>query len=79
MIKPLGLRKQKINMCPNFCILCYLENTDLTECKTCGHAHYKLRTSRGRTFVAHRKLKYFPFQPHLDCKCYLCHQRSLST
>jgi hypothetical protein len=35
MIKPLGLRYQKIDMCPNFCILYYLENTELTKCRTC--------------------------------------------
>jgi hypothetical protein len=40
MIKPLGLRYQKINMCPNFCILYYLENTELTKCRTCGHSRY---------------------------------------
>jgi hypothetical protein len=48
MMKPLGLGNQKINMCPNFCMLYYLENAELTECMTCGHSHYKPRTGRER-------------------------------
>jgi hypothetical protein len=47
MMKPLGLGYQKINMCPNFCMLYYLENAELTECKTCGHSRYKFRIGRG--------------------------------
>jgi len=30
MMKPLGLEYQKIDMCPNFCMLYYLENAELT-------------------------------------------------
>jgi len=36
MMKPLGLGYQKIDMCPNFCMLYYLENAEMTECMTCG-------------------------------------------
>ena len=46
-------------MCPNFCMLYCLENVDLTKCKTCEHARYKLITRKGRTLVANRKLRYF--------------------
>jgi hypothetical protein len=53
MMKPLGLGYQKINMCPNFCMMYYLENAELVECSSCGHSRYKPRTSRGRTLVAH--------------------------
>jgi len=60
MMKPLGLGYQKIGMSPNFCMLYYLENVELTEYRRCGHSHYKLITSKGRTFVAHKKLRYFP-------------------
>jgi len=42
MIKSLGLEYQKINMCPNFCMLYYLENAELIECRTCGNSCYKL-------------------------------------
>ena len=66
MIKPFSLRYQKIDMCLNFCMLYYLENADLTECKTYGHSCYKLRTSRGKTIVAHKKLRYFSITPRLQ-------------
>ena len=48
MMKPLGLGYQKIDMCPNFCMLYYLENDEMTECMTCGHSRYKPRTGRER-------------------------------
>jgi hypothetical protein len=56
MMKPLGLGYQKIDMCPNFCMLYYLENAELTECMTCRHSHYKPRTGRGKTLVAYKKI-----------------------
>jgi len=57
MMKPFSLGYQKIDTCSNFCILYYLENADLTKCKTCEHARYKPRFSRGMTLVAYRNLK----------------------
>jgi hypothetical protein len=82
MMKPLGLGYQKIDMCPNFYMLYYLENAELTECMTCGHSRYKPRTGRGKTLVAYKKLIYFHLdtsQSHLDYRGYLCHQGLLST
>jgi hypothetical protein len=55
MMKPLRLGYQKIDMCPNFCLLYYLENAELTECTICGHSRYKPRTGRGKTLVAYKK------------------------
>jgi len=46
-------------MCSHFCMLYYLENTKLIECRTCGHSRYKPMTGRGRTLVILRKLRYF--------------------
>jgi hypothetical protein len=66
MMKPLGLGYQKIDMCPNFCMLYYLKNAELTKCMTCGHSRYKPRTSRGKTLVAYKKLRYFPITPQLQ-------------
>jgi len=67
MMKPFGLGYQKIDMCPNFCMLYYLENTELTECMTCGHySCYKPRIGRGKTLVAYKKIKYFPITPKLQ-------------
>jgi hypothetical protein len=66
MIKPLGLGYQKIDMCPNFYMLYYLEIAELTECMTCGHSCYKPRTGRGKTLVANKKLRYFSITPRLQ-------------
>jgi len=57
MMKPFSLGYQKIDTCSNFCILYYLENADLTKCKTCEHACYKPRFSKGMTLIAYRNLK----------------------
>jgi len=66
MMKPLGLGYQKIDICHNFCMLYYLENAEMTECMTCGHSRYKPKTSRGKTLVANKKLRYFPITPRLQ-------------
>jgi hypothetical protein len=55
-----SLGYKKIDMCPNFDMLYYLENTNLIEYKTLGHARYKPKTGSERTFVAYRKFRYFP-------------------
>jgi hypothetical protein len=65
-MKPFGLGYQKIDMCPNFCMLYYLENAELTECMTCGHSRYKPRTDRGKTLLTYKKLRYFPITPRLQ-------------
>jgi len=65
MMKPLVLGYQKIDMCPNFYMLYYLENAEMTECMTCGHSRYKPITGRGKTLVAYKKLRYFPITPRL--------------
>jgi hypothetical protein len=72
MMKPLGLEYKKINISPNFCMLYNGENTNLSNCKTCGYARYKPNIDRERTLVAYKKLKYLPL---IGCKCYLCLQR----
>jgi len=59
IMKPLGLGYQKINMCPNFCMLYNLENVELTKCMTYGHSHYKPITGVGKTLAAYKKLRYF--------------------
>jgi len=66
MMKPLGLGYQKIDMCPNFCMLYHLENVKLAECMTCGHSRYKPRIGRGKTLVAYKKLRYFIITPRLQ-------------
>jgi hypothetical protein len=51
MMKPLGQRYQKIDMCPNLCMKHYNEDVDLTEYKTCGYALYKSSIGRVRILV----------------------------
>jgi len=65
-MKPLGLGYQKIDMCHIFCLLYYLENAELTEYMTCGHPRYKPRTSKGKTLMAYKKLRYFPITARLQ-------------
>ena len=59
MMKSFGLRYQKIDMCPNVCMLYYLENAELTKNRTYRHSCYKPRTDREKTLVAHKILRYF--------------------
>jgi len=65
MMEPIGLGYQKLNVCPNFCMLYYLENAELTECMTCRHSRYKPRTDMEKTLVAYKKLRYFIITPEL--------------
>ena len=53
-------------MCSNFCMLYYLENAELTEQMTYRHSRYKLRTGRGKTHLAYKKLRYIPITPRLQ-------------
>ena len=47
-------------------MLYYLENVELIEFRTCGHSRYKPRIGRGKTLVAHKKLRYFSITPKLQ-------------
>jgi hypothetical protein len=53
-------------MCPNFYILYYLKNIELTKYKTCEYSHFKFITDRKRILVVHRKLIYFSFTSKLQ-------------
>jgi len=63
IMKPLGLGYQKIDACPNFCMIYYLENAELTECMTYGHSGYKPRTGMGKNLMAYEKLRNFSITP----------------
>ena len=77
MMKSLGLGYQKIDMCPNFCMLYYLENVELTECITCVHSVTNPELARERLSWHIKNLN--TSQSHLDCRGYSCHQELLST
>ena len=53
-------------MCPNFCMLYYLENAELAEYRTCKHYRYKPRTGSGKTLIAHTKLRHFSITHRLQ-------------
>jgi hypothetical protein len=77
MMKPLGLGYQKIDICHNFCMLYFLENVELTECKHVGISVTNLELVEGRLSW---HIKYLDTsQSHLDCRGYSCHQGLLST
>jgi hypothetical protein len=63
-------------MCSNFCMMYYLENTELTECKTWGIPIINLELA-GEGLLSHIK-NLDTSQSHLDCRGYSCHQRLLS-
>jgi len=66
IMKLIGLRYQKIDMCPNIYKLYCLENIELTKYRTCRHSRYKPRTGKEKTLAAHKKLRYFPITPRLQ-------------
>ena len=66
MIKSLGLGYQKIDICPNFCILYYNEYTNFMQHKTCQHAWYKSNSGRAKILIAYKKLRYFSITSRLQ-------------
>ena len=66
MMKSLGSGYQKIDMCPNFCMLYYGKYTNFTKCKIFQHAQYKPNSGRGRKLVVNKKLRYFPITYRLQ-------------
>jgi hypothetical protein len=66
MKKSRGLGYHKIDIC-HFCMLYYLENTKLVDCRTCKHAQYKSKTGNLDNFYL-----------LLNCKGYSCLQRLLN-
>jgi hypothetical protein len=47
-------------------MLYYLENTNLTKCRTYGHVQFKLKTSREKTLVEYRKIRNFLIKHRLQ-------------
>jgi len=69
-LKNLGMHQEKIDACPNDCILYYKENQNLTQCSICNHPRYKSKTSNNR-YIAQKQLRYFPLIPRLK-RMYQC-------
>jgi hypothetical protein len=77
MMKPFGLGYQKIDMYPNFCMMYYLENVELTEYRTCDILITNSKVV-GKGLLSHIK-NLDTSQSHLNYRGYSYHQRLLST
>ncbi|XP_024199808.1 uncharacterized protein LOC112203009 [Rosa chinensis] len=64
-IKSLGLTYQKIDACPNDCMLYWKEYASNTVCHVCGTSRYKENTSPTKKVPA-KVLRYFPLGPRLQ-------------
>jgi len=59
MMKLVGLGYQKIDMYPNFCMMYYLENVELTEYRTCDILIINSKVVRKGLLSHIKKLGYF--------------------
>ncbi|WMV09922.1 hypothetical protein MTR67_003307 [Solanum verrucosum] len=63
LVSKLGLTYDRIHCCVNGCMLFYKTNSELENCKFCGHARYK-RTPTGK-MVPVKAMHYLPLIPRL--------------
>ncbi|XP_074327242.1 uncharacterized protein LOC141665158 [Apium graveolens] len=63
MVKKLGIGYQKIDACPNDCMLFYMENENMTKCTVYGHDQFrpnKERVTTKKSTILFKILRYFP-------------------
>jgi hypothetical protein len=75
IVRKLGHTYEKIEVCPNHCILYWGENSELTRCPVCNASRWKTRApesgegespAKKRKNVARKILRYFPLKPRLQ-------------
>ncbi|XP_027933729.1 uncharacterized protein LOC114189213 [Vigna unguiculata] len=66
MVSELGLGYEKIDACPNHCMLYYKENSDKKVCSICKEPRFKMKTSTNKKDVPCSILRYFPLVPRLQ-------------
>ena len=70
LVAGLGLPVQKIDVCPNGCMLYWKDDMHKRECKFCGHDRYMHRKKVGKNKqkkeIALKKMYYFPITPRLQ-------------
>lgn len=69
LIQDLGLTYQKIDACPNDCMLYWKDTVNLDRCHSCGESRYLYETisDNNRTRkVSAKVLRYFPITPRLQ-------------
>jgi ferredoxin-like protein FixX len=83
MMSTLDLKYEKIDVCPDNCILFWKEHTNKKKCLECGQSRFiEVVNQDGEkvtTKVAQKQLHYFPITPHLKrmfiCKRTVRHMR----
>nr|XP_017239698.1 PREDICTED: uncharacterized protein LOC108212485 [Daucus carota subsp. sativus] len=68
MVKKLGLGYQKIDACPNDCMLFYKEDENMTKCTICGHDRFKPKkdgVTTKKSLIPFKILRYFPITDRL--------------
>ena len=71
MVSELGLAYEKIDACPNRCMLYYKENSDKNVCLVCKEPRFKPKTTTQHKDVPYSVLRYFPIIPRLQ-PLYVC-------
>ena len=66
MVSELGLGYEKIDACPNHCMLYYKENSDKNVCLVCKESRFKPKTTTKNKDVPYLVLRYFPIIPRLQ-------------
>lgn len=69
LMKMLGLKYEKIDVCINNCMLYYKENVNKVNCSVCGHDRFKTEklTKGGRNKgIPYKVLRYLPLTPRLQ-------------
>ncbi|XP_019228511.1 PREDICTED: uncharacterized protein LOC109209654 [Nicotiana attenuata] len=74
MIKDLGLHYEKIDACPNDCMLFWNDNVNADTCSVCGSSRWKnvvnVLTNK-KTKTPAKVLRYFPLKPRLQ-RIFMC-------
>ncbi|KAL4360851.1 hypothetical protein GQ457_04G005670 [Hibiscus cannabinus] len=67
LVRDMGLPVQKIHCCRNGCMIYWGCDSELSECKFCGHPRYKDNAGEGSSNrKAYKKMYYFPLTPRLQ-------------
>ncbi|CAL8136240.1 unnamed protein product [Prunus armeniaca] len=66
MLKDLGLGHEKIDACIYDCALFYKEHKSKDKCPVCDEPRYKPSTSKKKTMVPQKVLRYIPLKPRLQ-------------
>ena len=68
MVTDLGLGYEKIDACPNHCMLYYNEDKNKVSCSMCGHDRFKPKKGDNskQKDIPYMSLRYFPIAPRLQ-------------